>query len=81
MTDEIPPFISVKKGSYILFTKDDAERFCAGVDIYGMMNLTKRLRLQTFFHYFSKPLPMKSTDVTVEGYMMEMRNAIVRSMI
>ena len=38
---EIPPLISVKKGSHAYFTKDHARCFCAGKDIHGMMNPTK----------------------------------------
>ena len=34
----IPSFIIIKKGSHILFAKDDAGNFFAAIDIGGLMN-------------------------------------------
>ena len=41
LKDELPLFISVKKGLYLLLNKGDAGCFCADIDIHGMMNPTK----------------------------------------
>ena len=38
LKDEIPRFISVKKGSHILFTKDDTGNFFADLHNDGRMN-------------------------------------------